>query len=71
MTLPDGDLRGAFVDGLMTLLSREQGRCEVYLDIPVDTGQTVRVYAEPLRIQGSGQLEKDLEKEGCKVEWVI
>lgn len=71
VTLPDGDLRGAFVDGLMTLLSREQGRCEVYLDIPVDTGQTVRVYAEPLRIQGSGQLEKDLEKEGCKVEWVI
>ncbi len=69
VTLPAGEIGGDYLDRLLSMLSRDQGRCEVVLDVPLETGRTVSVRAEPLRIQGSGDLERDLLKEGCKVEW--
>ncbi|MBK8811491.1 MAG: DNA polymerase III subunit alpha [Acidobacteria bacterium] len=71
LTLPSDRLGNGFLDGILTKLSREQGRCEVFLDVPLEDGNVVRVYAQPLRIQGSGQLESELVKEGCKVEWIL
>ncbi len=71
VTLPEDAADGRRIDRLLSLLSREQGQCDVYLDVPAGAGKIVTVHAEPLRIRGSGRLESELLSEGCKVTWKL
>jgi hypothetical protein len=52
------------------VLNDASGKCEVYIDIPVD-GLQVKLHSVPIRVQGSSRLEKDLRASGCEVNWVL
>ncbi len=71
VTLPGESLSETFLDQLLTMLSKDTGRCEVYLNLPLENDVSLKIYSQPLRIQGSSNLEIELKKRGCQVEWVL
>jgi DNA polymerase III subunit alpha len=71
ISLPAGEYNEAYLDGLLTLLSRDKGRCEVFLKLELEKNFDVRIYSQPLRIQGSKNLENELKTKGCGVDWVL
>ncbi len=60
-----------FLAETVKILSRHTGRCEVELLVELDEKISVRINSQPLRIQGSFQLENDLIQRGCQVRWVL
>ncbi|HEY8560594.1 MAG TPA: DNA polymerase III subunit alpha [Pyrinomonadaceae bacterium] len=71
VSLPFDEYNEAYLDGLLTLLSRDKGKCEVFLNLELEKALQVRIYSQPLRIQGSKSLESELQTRGCRVEWVL
>jgi DNA polymerase III subunit alpha len=71
LTLPDDCYNESYLDGLLTLLSRDKGKCEVFLNLALNDDLNVRIYSQPLRIQGSKNLENELRTKGCRLEWVL
>lgn len=71
VTLPPSGIDESFLDRLLTLLSRDKGKCEVFLNLALERDLEVRVYSQPLRIQGSKNLENELATRGCRIEWVL
>jgi DNA polymerase III subunit alpha len=71
VSLPNESCSESYLDGLLTLLSKEQGKCEVFFNLKLETDLCVRIYSQPLRIQGSKTLENELKTRGCNVEWVL
>jgi DNA polymerase III subunit alpha len=71
ISLPIEEYNEKYLDGLLTLLSRDKGKCEVFLDLALEKALNVRIYSQPLRIQGSKNLENELKTKGCRVEWVL
>jgi DNA polymerase-3 subunit alpha len=71
ISLPFKEYNEAYFDGLLTLLSRDKGKCEVYINLQLEASVNVRVYSQPLRIQGSKNLENELLTRGCDVDWVL
>jgi len=61
----------SYLDGLLTLLSRDKGKCEVFFNLALEKNLNVRIYSQPLRIQGSKNLENELKTKGCSVDWVL
>jgi DNA polymerase-3 subunit alpha len=70
IALPE-DVNEQYLDNLLTILSREKGKCEVFLNLNLQKDLSVRIYSQPLRIQGSKNLENELLARGCNVEWVL
>ncbi|CAN5720932.1 DNA polymerase III subunit alpha [soil metagenome] len=60
-----------FLNEMVKVLSRNTGRCEVELSVELDEKVSVRINSQPLRIQGSFQLENDLKERGCHLRWVL
>ena len=71
ISLPLEEYNETYLDGLLTLLSRDKGKCEVFLSLELEKAMSVRIYAQPLRIQGSKSLENELKTKGCRVDWVL
>lgn len=71
VSLPFEGFNEAYLDSLLTLLSKDQGKCEVFLNLKLDADLNVKIYSQPLRIQGSKTLENALKTKGCQVEWVL
>jgi DNA polymerase-3 subunit alpha len=71
ISLPLEEYNESYLDALLTLLSREKGKCEVFLSLELEKALNVRVYSQPLRIQGSKNLENELQTKGCRVNWVL
>jgi DNA polymerase-3 subunit alpha len=71
LTLSKEHLNDNFLEEMLTLLSREQGRCEVCIGFNLGDNCYVNVISEPLRIKGSSQIEEYLRKQGCQVQWVL
>lgn len=71
LTLPENKVSPGFIDDVFSLLSKSQGRCEVYVTLPFSEGLELKIYSQPLRIQGSSRLEKDLIEKNCKVNWIL
>ena len=70
IALPPTQLDEDYLHSLLTLLHSESGKCEVYLDVRIDELK-VRLYSEPVRIQGSSRIENELRARGCEVEWTV
>ncbi|MBC7898468.1 MAG: hypothetical protein H7070_00265 [Saprospiraceae bacterium] len=66
--LPVREFDDEYFYALFSALSKSQGHCEVFLNLPVD-GLELKIHALPLRIQGSKWLENDLKQKGCSVSW--
>ncbi len=56
---------------LVKLLSRNTGRCEIDLFLELDKKVVVKINSQPLRIQGSFQIENELKNRGCRVNWIL
>ena len=54
-------LNDDFLDNLLTVLSREQGQCEVFINVNLDDGLLISVLSKPLRIKGSSQIRELLK----------
>ncbi|MBS1793960.1 MAG: DNA polymerase III subunit alpha [Acidobacteria bacterium] len=67
--LPVRQLEGVYLDSVLTALSREQGKCEVYLNYNLEDNLNIRIFSAPLRVNGSIKLEKRLQELGCQVKW--
>ncbi len=71
ISLPFEEYNESYLDTLLTLLSKEKGKCEVFLTVELEKALNVRIYSQPLRIQGSKSLENELHTRGCRVDWVL
>jgi DNA polymerase III subunit alpha len=71
ISIPSEEYNDRYLDGLLTLLSRDKGKCEVFLDLELEKSLNVRIYSQPLRIQGSKSLENELRTRGCRIDWVL
>lgn len=71
ISLPPEVCIESYLDGLLTLLSRDKGKCEVFFEMALEKYFNVKIYSQPLRIQGSKNLENELISRGCRVDWVL
>jgi DNA polymerase III subunit alpha len=68
ITLPTDGADEAYLESLYSLLERDRGRCNVFLN--VTAGPTrVKLHADSLSVNGSRSLQRDLEDKGCGVQW--
>jgi DNA polymerase-3 subunit alpha len=70
ITLPTRNYDEDYFTDLFAVLNETQGRCDVYLQLPVGKVE-VKIQSTPLRIQGSSRIQNNLEARGCRVEWVL
>ncbi len=71
ISLPTDKIDESFLEEVFQILSRSQGKCTVDLNFAVKQGISLKINAQPLRIQGSSQLEQDLREKGCMVKWFL
>ncbi len=69
ITLPFRKVDEKYLEDIFTVLDKHKGNCQVYLNLRLDQEILIKVYAQPLRIQGSSRLESDLKHRGCEIEW--
>lgn len=60
-----------YLDEMVKLLSRNNGKCEVELLVDLDEMVSVKVFSQPLRIQGNYSLEEKLVAKGCRLRWIL
>ncbi|HSK71236.1 MAG TPA: DNA polymerase III subunit alpha, partial [Pyrinomonadaceae bacterium] len=60
-----------FLSELVKLLSQNQGKCEVDINFILQEKISLHINSQPLRIQGTFNLETELRKRGCRVEWIL
>jgi len=69
--VPEGLELDSVLETLFTVLDKNRGECQLFLDFILDDGLMVRVRPHTtLRIQGSLELETALHNTGCRVEWL-
>jgi DNA polymerase-3 subunit alpha len=71
ITLPESKFDEIYFEELFTLLSKNHGKCEVLLNFATECGLSLKMRSQPLRIQGSSVLEKELQDKGCRVSWFL
>lgn len=59
------------LEEIFALLSKNQGKCDVYFNLGLEDNLLVNILSQPLRIQGNKQLERDLTERGCQVSWYL
>lgn len=57
------------LEEIFALLSKNTGKCDVYLNLKIDERFSVNILSQPLRIQGTRNLELLLQKKGCQIQW--
>jgi DNA polymerase-3 subunit alpha len=70
ITLPARHIDDEYLHDLLSVLNSEAGKCEVYLEVPIDD-MKVKLHSQPIRIQGSSRLESQLRNRGCEVNWIL
>jgi DNA polymerase-3 subunit alpha len=71
ITLPKKNPAENFLEDLFTILSRDKGNCEVNLELLLEDRLKLKLQSQPLRIQGSSRLERELIEKGCQVNWIL
>ncbi len=71
VVLPEKQVDEKFFEDLFIVLSRNKGNCEVFLNFLVEGKYLLRVFSQPLRVQGSSSLENELRQKGCQVSWIL
>jgi len=70
ITLPPTAFDEHFYERVFNVLSDHRGECGISLRIHAGEVEA-RLEAAHIRVKGSGQLEQELKKLGCGVEWVV
>ncbi len=67
--LPDKGIDTRFLESILSVLSKQRGRCDVHFRVPLENGVSADILAQPLKVEGSDALESELLEIGCKVLW--
>jgi DNA polymerase-3 subunit alpha len=59
------------LEEIFAMLSRHQGKCDVLLELELEENLSVKLLSQPLRINGTRNLENELKNKGCKVIWEL
>ncbi|MEP7147682.1 MAG: DNA polymerase III subunit alpha [Acidobacteriota bacterium] len=70
ITLPAKLVNDEYLYDLLSILNGAAGKCEVYLDLPVNDLK-IKLHSQPIRVQGSSHLETQLRNRGCEVNWIL
>jgi DNA polymerase-3 subunit alpha len=71
ITLTEGSADEKNLEEILAMLSRQQGKCEVYFNLLLTDNVSVSLRSQPLRINGTRNLENDLCLKGCRVKWEL
>ncbi len=71
ITLPENCLDEKSLEEIFAMLSKRQGRCDVYINLPLGENLSVGLVSQPLRIDGTRNLESELCRRGCLVQWKL
>ena len=69
--LPSKRLDEKYFEEIFTVLSKNKGTCQVFLNIRLERDVALKLHSPPLSVQGSSRLENDLKEKGCRVKWVL
>ncbi len=59
----------SYLEDIFGLLSRRHGVCEVLLCLNLEEKVSLQIHAQPMRIQGTSELERQLRERNCEVKW--
>jgi DNA polymerase-3 subunit alpha len=65
------DFNEVYLEDLVTILNKNRGGCEVYLNFPLESGIKIKMNSPVIRIQVTSRLETELKEKGCRVEWML
>ncbi|MGI8495063.1 MAG: DNA polymerase III subunit alpha [Pyrinomonadaceae bacterium] len=71
VTLRETALDEKILEDIFAVLSRNQGRCDVYLNLLIENDVSVSLLSQPLRISGTRKLENELVERGCRIRWEL
>lgn len=71
ITLTEKHLDEKNLEDLFAMLSRHQGKCDVYINLNLADRLSVNLLSHPLRICGTRRLESELNSKGCEVKWEL
>lgn len=57
------------LEDIFALLSKNQGKCDVYFNLELQSKCFVNILSNPLRIQGNKEIERQLNEKGCQITW--
>jgi DNA polymerase III subunit alpha len=69
LTLPADSFNEEFLDELFAILSRNRGKCDVFFKLSIADGVSVKLLSQPIRILGTKNLEEELARKNCCIEW--
>jgi DNA polymerase-3 subunit alpha len=67
--LPDAELDERFFEDIFRLLNTHRGDCGISLRLRADDVEA-EIDAAHVRIEGSAKIQEELEKRGCRVDWI-
>ena len=59
------------LEEIFAVLSRHQGKCNVYLNLLMKNNISVNLLSQPLRVSGTRNLENELFRRGCRIRWEL
>lgn len=71
ITLSQNFLDEKILEDIFAMLSRHQGKCDVYFNLILENNFSVSLLSQPLRISGTRTLESELCGKGCQVKWEL
>lgn len=71
ITLPENSADEKTLEEIFAILSRQQGKCDVYLNLLLVNKFLTSLLSQPLRITGSLLLETELRQKNCTVKWEL
>ena len=60
-----------YFEELFSVLSKNNGNCEVFLNFNLGNKIELKIRSKPLRVKGSVNLENELLQKGCGVNWIL
>ncbi len=71
ITLPETGLDEKSLEEIFAMLSSRQGKCDVFFNLPLGENLSVCLVSQPLRVNGTRNLENELNSRGCLVQWQL
>jgi len=68
--LPKQDYDDGYFYDLFSILSRNQGRCTVSINIAINDLE-IKFHSQAIQMQGSRAIENELKAKGCSVDWIM
>jgi len=71
LKIPKNSISEKDFEDLVSLLSRNNGGCEISIKIDIEDKLSVTMCSQALRLSGTSRLEQELKAKGCQVDWIL